>query len=83
MPAHDTYMLHVYRSRAVNGWQWVARVDDLRGRESRRFTDPEALLAYLRIVVRAGESSVAPPHPASGAAGPATTAEDGATKGGG
>lgn len=74
MPAHDAYMLHVYRSRAVNGWQWSARVDDLRGRESTRFADPEALLAYLGTVVRVGEPGATP-----GAVDPATAAEDRAT----
>lgn len=83
MPARHTYMLYIYRSRAVNGWQWAARVDDLPERDSRRFTDPEALLAYLGTVVRAGEPSVAPPHPAAGRAGPATIAEDGGTNDGG
>ncbi len=88
MPAHDTYMLHVYRSRAVNGWQWSARVDDLRGRESARFADPEALLAYLGTVVRAGGPGApptgAPPTGAPpGAVDPATAAEDRATNNGG
>ncbi len=83
MPAHDTYMLHVYRSRAVNGWQWSARVDDLRGRESARFADPEALLAYLGTVVRAGAPGAPPRDATPGAVDPATAAEDCATNDGG
>ena len=53
MPAHDTYMLHIFRSRAVNGWQWSARVECLHGGERRSFADPEALLAYLGTMARA------------------------------
>ncbi len=83
MPAHDTYVLHVYRSRAVNGWQWSARVDDLRGRESARFADPEALLAYLETVLRAGEPGAPPTGAMPGAGDPATVAEDRATNEGG
>jgi len=84
MPAHDTYVLHVYRSRAVNGWQWSARVEDLRRRASERFADPEALLAYLGTVVRAGEPS-APPTGTTppGTVDPATAAEDRAPHEGG
>jgi hypothetical protein len=60
MPARDTYVLHIYRGRAVRGWQWAARLEHLPGGESWRFTDPEALLAYLQAVVRAAER-VEPP----------------------
>jgi hypothetical protein len=57
MPAHDTYILHIYRSRAISGWQWAARLEKLSDRASRRFTDPEALLAHLRTVLQAGAPS--------------------------
>jgi hypothetical protein len=76
MPMHDTYMLHLYRSRAVGGWQWSARVDHLVGGETRRFTDPEALLAYLRTLVWTGEPSVQATNTASRAATPGAPVED-------
>jgi len=47
MPVRDTYLLHIYRGRAVSGWQWAARVDHPRGGENLRFTRLEALAAYL------------------------------------
>jgi hypothetical protein len=55
MAARETYVLHLYRSRAVRGWQWAARLEHVQSGESLRFTDPEALLAHLRTVLRAGE----------------------------
>ena len=60
MPAHDTYLLHVYRSRAVGGWQWAARLERLPGGESQSFNDPEALLAHLRTLLGAGDSTDPP-----------------------
>ena len=60
MPQHDAYLLHIYRSRTVSGWQWAARLEQLPGGTSRRFTDPEALLAYLQNVVRGGVHGDAP-----------------------
>jgi hypothetical protein len=71
MPAHETYLLHVYRSRAVSGWQWAARLEHLPSGESWRFTDPAALLAHLRIVL------------AAGAAGPGDRAGSGGVPAGG
>jgi hypothetical protein len=59
MPAPETYVLHIYRSRAVRGWQWAARLEHLPDRTSRRFTDPEALLAHLRTVLQTGAPSEA------------------------
>lgn len=55
MPTRDTYLLHLYGSRAAGGWQWAARLEHLSGGESVRFTDPEALLAHLRTVLWAGD----------------------------
>jgi len=52
MPRQDAYMLRIWRSRAVSGRQWVARLDHLPDGESRRFGDPEALLAHLQGLVR-------------------------------
>ena len=57
MPARETYMLHVYRSRAASGWQWAARLERLPGGEHLRFHDPEALLAHLRAVLGADDPS--------------------------
>jgi len=48
MPQQDAYMLRIWRSRAVSGQQWVARLEYLPEGESQRFGDPEALLAHLR-----------------------------------
>ena len=45
MPTRETYLLHLYRSRSVGGWQWAARLDRLVDGESHRFSDPEVLLA--------------------------------------
>ncbi len=60
MPRHDSYMLHIYRSRTVSGWQWAARLEQVPGRASRRFTDPETLLAHLRTVLREGDQGELP-----------------------
>lgn len=62
MPQQDAYMLRIWRSRAVSGQQWVARLEHLPEGESRRFGDPEALLAYLGTVVGRMEDG-APPAP--------------------
>lgn len=68
--ARQTYVLHIYRSRAVRGWQWGARLEQLPGGESRRFTDPEALLAHLRTLIRAGDPAEAPPNTPPGTSDP-------------
>ncbi len=77
MPMHDTYLLHIYRSRAVSGWQWAARVDHPRGGENLRFTHLEALVAYLQTELGGGEPSDQPLHTIPGADDPATTVKDG------
>jgi hypothetical protein len=51
---HDTYILQIWRSRALAGWQWVARVEHLSDGQRHRFGDPEALLAHLRGVALDG-----------------------------
>ena len=51
MPQHERYLLQLWRSRAVSGWQWAARLDRLSDGERHRFTDPEALLQHLRALV--------------------------------
>jgi hypothetical protein len=48
--SHDTYILHIWRSRALAGWQWVARVEHLSDGQRHRFADPEELIAHLRGV---------------------------------
>jgi hypothetical protein len=55
MLRHEAYVLHIWRSRAVSGWQWAARLEHLPGGESVRFTRPEALLAHLEALMQAGE----------------------------
>lgn len=66
MPAHDTFLLYIYRSRTLSGWQWRARLEHLAGGAPMRFDDPEALLAYLRTIAVAGEPPVPPTNPAPG-----------------
>jgi len=83
MPERDTYILHIYRGRAVNGWQWAARLDTLPGGDRRRFTDPEALLAHLRTTIRAVAQDAAPLEMAPGARGPALTIDETGTQHGG
>ena len=83
MPARDTYLLRIYRSRTVGGWQWRARLEHLTGGEHARFADPEALLAYLGTIVRAGEPPMWPANPAPGRADPPIPIEaDGTSRGG-
>ena len=79
MAAHETYVLHIYRSRAVRGWQWAARLEHLPDRASLRFSDPEALLAHLRTAVRLEDHPVSHGAPPSGAQG-ATPPEEGGTQ---
>jgi hypothetical protein len=76
MPQHDAYVLHIWRSRAVSGWQWAARLEYLPGGESVRFTAPEALLAHLQALVRRIDDGEAPDIPA-GTDDPATAPEEG------
>jgi len=83
MPACDTYLLRIYRSRTVGGWQWRARLEHLTGGEHARFADPEALLAYLGTIARTGKLPVLPANPAPGRADPSITIEvDGTGRGG-
>lgn len=51
MPQHETYVMQIWRSRSLAGWQWVARVERLSDGQRLRFTDPEALLAYVQGLV--------------------------------
>jgi hypothetical protein len=76
MPACETYLLHLYRSRAVSGWQWAARLQQLPAGESARFRDPEALLAYLRAVVGLGEHVPVQPGASARKDSPATRPEN-------
>jgi hypothetical protein len=60
MPQHDTYVLHIWRSRTLRGWQWVARLESASDGRAVRFSDPAALLDHLHGVVwNAGD----PPTP--------------------
>jgi hypothetical protein len=66
MPQHDRYLLQIWRSRAVSGRQWVARMDRLSDGERLRFTDPEALLQHVRALIEAeslnhGEDEIGQP----------------------
>jgi hypothetical protein len=60
MPMHETYLLHLYRSRSVSGWQWAARLDHLAS--GRRACLPRARSRDWALVI-------APNHfnPAAGA----------------
>lgn len=73
MPAYETYLLHLYRSRAIRSWRWVARLEHLPAGASTRFTDLEALLAYLRTVVRTGNQPA--PSPQEGGESPRNARE--------
>jgi hypothetical protein len=77
MPQHDAYVLHIWRSRAVSGWQWAARLEHLPGGESVRFTAPEALLAHLQALVQRGEHGVPPAGTPAGETLPTKVAEEG------
>src|SRR5262249_6719961 len=66
MPVHDIYLLHIYSSRTASGWQWAARLEHLPGGEQVRFTDPDALLAYLSTVMRAEDPSATSRAPPAG-----------------
>jgi hypothetical protein len=81
MPQYDAYMLRIWRSRAVSGRQWVARLDQLPEGESRRFSDPEALLAHLRAILLAAEPATPPADPPPATDQAATGAERGACQG--
>jgi hypothetical protein len=52
MPQRERYLLQIWRSRALSGWQWAARLDRLSDGEQHRFTDPEALLNHLQSLVQ-------------------------------
>ena len=52
MPPHDTFLLHIWYSEAVNGQQLAARLEHLPDGQSQHFVGPEALLAYLRDMAR-------------------------------
>ena len=82
MPAHETYLLHVYRSRAVSGWQWAARLEHLPSGESWRFTDLEALLAHLRSIAGSGDPAGTPTVTPPDASPPATSRMEGGIESG-
>jgi hypothetical protein len=57
MSHYATYILHIWRSRTLQGPQWVARLECPTAGERRRFADPEALLSHLRVVENDQDSS--------------------------
>lgn len=75
MPGHEAYLLHLYRSRSVRGWQWAARLEHLADGESCRFTEPEMLLAHLQALVRRCDQVEAPNVSPVGADGPAASTD--------
>jgi hypothetical protein len=52
MGRYDAFMLRIWRSTAVGGRQWTARLEHLPDGQRLRFTDPEALLAHLEAIMR-------------------------------
>jgi hypothetical protein len=76
---HDAYILRIWRSRAVSGWQWAARLQHLPDGQSVRFSDPAALLAHLQALVRAGVLVDPAPDTPSGADGLAPSTQEGGT----
>ena len=83
MPAHHAYLLHIYRSRAVSGWQWAARLDALTEGTQVRFSDPAALLAHLQTLLVRVEERAAPTDTQAGADGPVPSVQDGGSGDGG
>jgi hypothetical protein len=72
MPKHESYILRIWQSRTLGGWQWSARVEDLADGSRERFADRNALLTYLEAIVmrraaaefdRGGNHDHAPPDP--------------------
>ena len=47
MEQYDFFTVRVWRRDGEHGEQWAARLEHLQGRESWRFGDADALLAYL------------------------------------
>jgi hypothetical protein len=60
MPQQERYLLQIWRSRALAGWQWRARLDRLSDGEQHRFTDPEALLQHVRAVMQSEQPDQEP-----------------------
>ncbi len=56
---HDTYILHIWRSRTIQGWQWVARLVNSEDGQRLRFSNPETLLSHLRDTLAAEINHVA------------------------
>ncbi len=78
-PTRDTYLLKIYRNRGVSGWQWAARLVDVSGGETVRFSDPEALLAHLERVIHCVDRAEAGDTDEATSGAPATcTADEGA-----
>lgn len=74
MASRDTYLLQIYRGRAVSGRQWAARLTHVPGGASVRFSDPEALLGHLRALI---EQAEVPRDTPAGNGGAETSAEKG------
>jgi len=70
MPAYDSYLLRVWRSRRCEGWEWVLRLEHLQDGQRQQFEDPAALVEALWEARGArptrpegGQEAVAPPDP--------------------
>lgn len=50
MAHYDSLLIRIWRSNAVDGRQWSIQVLHLQERVQHRFSDPEALIQYLRTV---------------------------------
>ena len=48
MPEHETYVIHIWRNRAIRGHQWVARVECTANGQRVRFMDPDSLLRHFQ-----------------------------------
>lgn len=66
MPAYDSYLLRVWRSRRREGWEWVLRLEHLQDGQRQQFDDPAALVEALwALVDTASPSGPGPPETTS------------------
>lgn len=67
MEQYDLFTVRVWRRDGEHGEQWTGRLEHLQGQESWRFSDADALLAYLHNLIM---SRSGPMQPAAGASAP-------------
>lgn len=60
MEQYDFFTVRVWRRDGEHGEQWAGRLEHLQGRESWRFGDADALLAYLQGLIGPHTEAVQP-----------------------